>query len=73
MGLTGQGSYRLTVEYDHKGKPFLKLEPSGREKEILKDGYIALRLHDNTTFAEAQALADEMRKYITQAAIATGA
>jgi len=48
------------------------LEPTGANKELLEGGYIALALREGTTFAEAQTLADEMRKHISAATIAKG-
>jgi hypothetical protein len=72
MGLTGQGNFHLTVKESHQGKPFLMLEPTGANKELLEGGFIALALREGTTFAEAQTLADEMRKHISAATIAKG-
>ena len=71
MGLTGQGNFYLSVRVDSNGKPMLVLEPTGREKELLNGGYISLKLQEGTTFAEAQALADEMKKLITSTSIQT--
>jgi hypothetical protein len=71
MGLTGQGNFNLSVRTDYRGKPFLILEPSGRDKEILNGGFIALTLREGVTYAEAQALADEMRERIAGATITT--
>jgi hypothetical protein len=47
----------------------LVLEPTGRDKEVLKGGVISLKLREGTTFADAQALADEMKKHIMAATI----
>jgi hypothetical protein len=71
MGLTGQGNFHLRVKKDSRGKPFLMLEPSGRDKDIFQGGFISLTLREGITYAEAQALADEMRKHIAGAAITT--
>jgi hypothetical protein len=71
MGLTGQGNLHLRVKKDSRGKPCLMLEPSGRNKELLQGGFISLSLREGTTYAEAQALADEMRKHIAGATITT--
>jgi hypothetical protein len=71
MGLTGQGNFYLSVREDPNGKPVLVLEPTGREKELLNGGFISLKLQEGTTFAEAQALAEEMKKHITSAAVQT--
>jgi hypothetical protein len=69
--MTGQGNFHLTVRQNLEGKPMLVLEPTGREKEVLNGGFISLKLREGTTFADAQALADEMRKHITAATIQT--
>jgi hypothetical protein len=71
MGMTGQGNLYLTVRQSLEGKPTLVLEPTGRDKDLLKGGVISLKLQEGTTFAEAQALADEMKKHITAATIQT--
>jgi hypothetical protein len=72
MGLTGQGNFRLTVRGGPEGKPFLVLEPTGANREILEGGYIALTLREGTTFAGAQALAHELNKHIAGATIIKG-
>ncbi|MBL0408358.1 hypothetical protein JKG68_31285 [Microvirga aerilata] len=72
MGLTGQGNFYLTVKEGLEGKPFLMLEPTGANKELLEGGHIVLTLREGTTFAGAQTLAIEMKKHITGATIAKG-
>jgi hypothetical protein len=71
MGLTGQGNLSLSVLKDHRGKPFLMIQPSGRGKDLLQDGFISLSLREDMTFDEAQALAEEMRKHVVAATIRT--
>jgi hypothetical protein len=69
MGLTGQGNFYLTVREDPQGKPILALEPTGRSNDILKGGFISLKLLEGTTFAEAQAFAEEIKKHVTSATV----
>lgn len=71
MGLTGQGNLSLSVLKDHRGKPFLMIQPSGRGKHQLQDGFISLSLREDMTFDEAQALVEEMRKHVVAATIPT--
>jgi hypothetical protein len=69
MTKTHHGDYRVTVKEDGDGRPFLMLEPSGRDMELLAGGFITLRLRDGTTHDEAQSLAKTMNDRIEGAAI----
>jgi|UPI000565CFD3 hypothetical protein len=69
MTKTHYGDYRVTVKEDDDGRPFLMLEPSGRDMELLAGGFITLRLRDGTTHDEAQSLAKTMNDHIEGAAI----
>jgi hypothetical protein len=72
MGLTGQGNFYLSVKEGREGKPFLMLEPTGADEDLLEGGYIALMLREGANFAEAQTLVDEMKKHIAGATITRG-
>jgi hypothetical protein len=72
MALTQYGNYRLSVRENHEGKPFLMLEPGGKDAGVLNGGFVQLRLRDGTTYTEAQALAEQMRSHISGAALALG-
>jgi hypothetical protein len=72
MALTQYGDYRLSVKENQEGKPFLMLEPGGRDVGVLNGGYVHLRLREGATHTEAQALAEQMRKSIVGAALALG-
>ncbi len=72
MGLTGQGNFHLSVKEGSEGKPFLMLTPTGANKDLLDGGYIALTLREGTTFEEAHALADAMKKQVSGATVVRG-
>ena len=69
MTKTHHGDYRVTVKEDGEGRPFLMLEPSGRDMELLAGGFITLRLRDGTTHEEAHSLADVINDRVKGAAI----
>jgi hypothetical protein len=50
----------------------LALEPTGHSSDILKGGFIALKLLEGTTFAEAQAIAEEIKKHVISATVQLG-
>jgi hypothetical protein len=69
IGLTGQGNFYLTVREGPKGKPILALEPTGHSSALLTGGFIALKLLEGTMFAEAQSIAEEMKKHVIAATV----